>query len=112
MGDNHHLQNLDEKIQQLTETHLSVSRGGKRGSVIGLAYRLSLELVVGVGVGGFMGWYLDQWFSTRPLFLFILLFLGMVAGVLNMIRTFAEMRRKMGQDVECGVDVTKEKSSE
>lgn len=45
--------------------------------------RLSLEMVAAVVVGGGIGWFLDGWLDTKPLFLLIFLALGLVAGIRN-----------------------------
>src|SRR6266481_647605 len=39
---------------------------GRRSTALGMAFRLSTELVVGVGVGGALGWALDRWLGTTP----------------------------------------------
>jgi ATP synthase protein I len=57
-----------------------------------------MELVVGIVVGGFIGWWLDKWLSTKPIFLLVMLLLGMIAGVLNMLRTARDMRQVLGVD--------------
>ena len=61
--------------------------------MLGLAYRFTVEMLAGIGVGGFVGWWMDKWFGTAPAFLLILLFLGMIAGVVNSVRTVNEIRR-------------------
>ena len=63
-----------------------------------MAYRLSMELVVGILVGGFIGWWLDKWLSTKPIFLLVMLLLGMIAGLVNMLRTARDMRQVLGVD--------------
>ncbi len=75
-----------------------------RSSAIGLAYRLSIELVVGLVVGGYLGWWLDKFFGTKPLFLLIMLLLGMAAGVINMLRTAHAMNARMGLNDKTGTD--------
>ena len=42
-----------------------------RGNSLGLAFRLSTELVSGIVVGGVMGWSIDKWLGTQPWFLLI-----------------------------------------
>lgn len=72
----------------------------KRGSALGKAFRISTELVVGVFVGGFIGWALDNWLmpklgvNTSPLFLIVFLLLGIAAGFLNVFRAAREMGEK------------------
>ena len=41
--------------------------------MLGLAYRFTVEMLAGIGVGGFVGWWMDKWFGTAPAFLLILL---------------------------------------
>ncbi len=55
------------------------------GAIIG---RVGTELVAGVVVGGFIGWVLDKWLGTSPLFLVLMFFLGAMAGMLNVWRMF------------------------
>ena len=50
--------------------------------------RVATELVAGVVVGAFIGWALDQWLETSPLFLLLMFFLGAIAGMLNVWRLF------------------------
>ncbi|MEC8414118.1 MAG: AtpZ/AtpI family protein, partial [Pseudomonadota bacterium] len=49
-------------------------------------------------VGGFIGWWLDRWLSTKPIFLLVMLLLGMIAGLVNMLRTARDMRQVLGVD--------------
>lgn len=66
----------------------------RRGSAMGVAFRLAADLIAGVLVGGFIGWQLDEWLGTRPILLLIFLILGAAAGVLNVVRS----ARRMQQD--------------
>jgi ATP synthase protein I len=59
------------------------------GTAMGLGFRVASELVAGVLVGGGMGWALDRWFGTSPVFLIIMLVVGMVAGFWNVYRIAA-----------------------
>lgn len=51
-----------------------------QSSAIASVTRLSLDLVAGFGVGLFLGFQLDNYFGSLPLFMIILSILGMVAG--------------------------------
>ncbi len=86
---------LDKALTQ-RKAGKNKTRQSGRGAAIGLAYRLSIELVVGVLVGGFIGWWLDKLFKAELLFLPIMLVLGLAAGVVNMLRTSREMNKRMG----------------
>ncbi|MEZ5898318.1 MAG: AtpZ/AtpI family protein [Hyphomicrobiaceae bacterium] len=58
----------------------------RRGAAFGQAFRYAAELVVGVGVGGFIGWLLDQQFGSAPWMLVLFVIIGFAAGLLNVIR--------------------------
>ena len=92
------LSTLQERVSQARKPQISETETRGRGSAIGMAYRLSMELVVGILVGGFIGWWLDKWLSTKPIFLLVMLLLGMIAGVVNMLRTARDMRQVLGVD--------------
>jgi ATP synthase protein I len=64
-------------------------------SQIGTTYRVFVELLAGVLVGGGLGWLLDQQFGTRPWFLLGFLLLGVAAGFWNVIRTARRMAAQM-----------------
>jgi len=51
-----------------------------------VAFRMGIDLVAGTGVGAFMGYWIDKWFETAPIFLIVLLILGFVTGVRNVVR--------------------------
>ena len=67
---------------------------GKRGSFMGNAFKLGIELVAAVVVGTIIGFILDSWFDTKPWLIIIFFFLGAVAGMLNVIRTANKMQKE------------------
>lgn len=89
---------LDDLAARIAETRgrqQPVEKNRGHASMLGLAYRFTVEMLAGIGVGGFVGWWMDKWFGTSPAFLLILLFLGMIAGLVNSVRTVNEMRRSL-----------------
>ncbi|HUS98232.1 MAG TPA: AtpZ/AtpI family protein [Hyphomicrobiaceae bacterium] len=68
---------------------------GERGAAMGQAFKIAIELVVGVVFGGLIGWGLDRFFSTSgPWFLILFLVLGFAAGMMNVIRTAQRMQAR------------------
>ena len=67
---------------------------GKRGSFMGSAFKLGTELVAAVVVGTIIGFILDNWFDTKPWFIITFFFIGVIAGILNVIRVANKMQEK------------------
>lgn len=63
-----------------------------RGDSYGQAMKIAVELVVGVAVGGFIGWTLDGQLGTRPWLLVLFVVLGFAAGLTNIVRTARRMQ--------------------
>jgi ATP synthase protein I len=63
-----------------------------RGQAMGQAFRIVAELVVGVAVGGFVGYTLDRWLGATPWLLVVGLMLGFAAGLMNVVRTARQMQ--------------------
>ena len=61
-------------------------------SSIGTAFKLSTELVSAVVVGTIIGFILDKTFGTKPWLIIIFFFVGVVAGISNVIRTAKNMQ--------------------
>jgi ATP synthase protein I len=62
-----------------------------------IAWRMVIELVVGMVLGLAIGWGLDELLGTRPVFLVIFALLGFAAGVRTMLRTANEVRSGRGE---------------
>ena len=62
-------------------------------SSIGTAFKLSTELVAALAVGTIIGFIFDQTFGTRPWFILIFFFVGVVAGITNVIRSAKNMQK-------------------
>ena len=63
-------------------------------SNLGVAFKLSTELVSAVAVGTIIGFILDNWFGTKPWLILIFFFIGVVAGILNVIRVANNMQKE------------------
>ncbi|HSG56785.1 MAG TPA: AtpZ/AtpI family protein [Paracoccaceae bacterium] len=58
-----------------------------------LAWRMVLELVIGMALGCFIGYGLDAFLGTLPIFLMIFALLGFAAGIRTMMRSAQEVKR-------------------
>lgn len=90
------LADLDARLGSVKARDTTGNEAERRGSALGLAFRITTELVAGVVVGGLIGWQLDRWLDTSPVLLLVFFVLGVAAGILNVVRTAHEMQRKSG----------------
>ena len=71
---------------------LKVEKENPQTSNIGQAFKLSTELVAAVLVGTIIGFILDNWFDTKPWLIIIFFFIGVVAGILNVIKSAKKLQ--------------------
>ena len=65
----------------------------QNSSSIGAAFKLSTELVSAVVVGTIIGFILDKTFDTKPWLIIIFFFIGVVAGIINVIKSAKNMQK-------------------
>ena len=65
----------------------------KKASLLGIAFKMSTELVAAVLVGSIIGFIFDTWFGTKPWLILIFFFVGVIAGILNVIRSAKNMQK-------------------
>lgn len=63
-------------------------------SLLGMAWRLSTELLASVLVGMFLGWGIDTLLGTAPWGFLVMLGFGIAAGFMSVFRTAATMDAK------------------
>ncbi len=61
-----------------------------------MAFAISAHMVAGLGVGGGLGYLLDQWWGTSPALLIVFFVLGAAAGFLNVYRTVSRYGMAFG----------------
>lgn len=84
------LAQLGEKIEQARRERLRREGKGRESaaqSLLGMAFRIAVELVAAFAVGVGLGLGFDYLFGTRPWGLVAGVFLGAAAGILNVYRT-------------------------
>ena len=65
-----------------------------KGLFMGSAFRLGTELVAAAMVGTIIGFILDSWFGTKPWFIILFFIIGVIAGMLNVIRVAKRMQKE------------------
>jgi ATP synthase protein I len=69
------------------------SKNEKSSSSMGAAFKMSTELVSAVAVGTIIGFILDNWFGTKPWLILIFFFVGVTAGIMNVVKSAKKMQR-------------------
>ena len=82
------------KIAKSKLENSEIKIGRKKGVFLGNAFKLGTELVAAVAVGSIIGFILDNWFGTKPWFIITFFFMGVIAGILNVIRVANNMQKK------------------
>ena len=83
------LKDIERRIAKMQGDRDDAAKPSRAALPVGMGAilsRVATELVAGVMVGAFMGWVLDRWLGTSPLFLVLMFFLGASAGMLNVWR--------------------------
>tara|TARA_B100000941_G_scaffold240020_1_gene183322 strand:+ start:67 stop:342 length:276 start_codon:yes stop_codon:yes gene_type:complete len=71
----------------------NTSEKNGQNSSLGVAFKMSTELVSAVAVGTIIGFILDNWFGTKPWLILIFFFVGVVAGIMNVIKSAKKMQK-------------------
>lgn len=67
-------------------------------SGIGQGLRIAVEMVSAIAVGAGLGWVLDAWLGTKPVFFLIFFLLGAAAAFLNVYRIGKELERRQQEE--------------
>lgn len=95
------LADLEARLQRARRSDQSGRGASPEGqSAMGVAFRLSAELVSTVVVGGGLGWLLDRWLGTGPWLLLGFFLLGAIAGILTVTRTARDMNARAMQRMQ------------
>ena len=73
----------------------SLNNDNNQPSSLGMALKLSTEMVAAVLVGTIIGFILDSWFDSKPWLIIIFFFVGVVASITNVIRTAKLMQKNV-----------------
>ena len=83
------------KAAQARQAPDAASKSGASSGVgaMGIGLRVGVELVAALAVSLAIGFGLDRWLGTTPLFLVVFILLGGAAGVLNVWRLMMPPKR-------------------
>jgi|TARA_A100001035_G_scaffold248755_1_gene219037 ATP synthase protein I len=82
---------LEIAKSKISKKNLNIKKN--KPSSIGAAFKLSTELVSAVAVGTIIGFIFDKTFGTKPWFILIFFFVGVIAGITNVIRSAKNMQK-------------------
>ncbi len=82
---------LAEARQKQEDNSWDGSLRVERSGAIGRAWRLSVEIIAAFLVCGGLGWMLDKWLDTKPVFLLVFVVIGMIVGVYNVYKVAKAM---------------------
>ncbi|HLH12218.1 MAG TPA: AtpZ/AtpI family protein [Methylovirgula sp.] len=80
------LSNALERRQQQSANEAGGEAQRQSFAAANLGLRALIEFVTAIVVAPLIGWQIDTWLKTGPIFLIIFLMLGMAAGLLNVYR--------------------------
>ena len=69
------------------------TKNSESSSNMGTAFKMSTELVSAVVVGTIIGFILDNWFGTKPWLILIFFFVGVIAGITNVVKSAKKMQK-------------------
>ena len=81
------------KIAKSKYKNKNQSNNDNEKSSFGKAFQLSTELVSAVLIATIIGFILDNWFDTKPWLIIIFFFIGVAAGIMNVIRSAKKMQK-------------------
>ena len=97
---NDQLNQVSEKIDEIKSRNKKNDNKQKqlRGRQISIAMRISIELIISIIIGATLGWYIDKWFDTKPIFFIIFLILGIMSGIKTAITSSRQLYEDNNND--------------
>ena len=97
-GERRRLDELDARLKKARGPEVKPSQDFRVSHrETGVAYRVLVDMIAGLLVGGFLGYWLDRWLGWAPYALIGCLILGFAGGVNNAwraIRVFSDQAAK------------------
>ena len=83
------------KIAKKKAKKYNENNKNQNSSSLGSAFKLSTEMVASVFVGATIGFILDNWFDTKPILTICFFIIGVVSGILNVIKSAKKMQKNL-----------------
>lgn len=81
------IKEIKEKVKKLKDELKSKELKKEGSGSMGIALKMGTEFVAAVFVASFIGFHVDKWLQTTPIFIIIFFIIGSVAGILNVVRS-------------------------
>ena len=85
------------KIAKAKIDKKTLNNDNSKSSSLGMALKLSTEMVAAVLVGTIIGYILDSWFDSKPWLIIIFFFVGAAAGITNVVRSAKLMQKNVNK---------------
>lgn len=85
------LERFEERLSAAKAKHAPDVDDVSDGTILGMAWRLSTEIIVAVLVGMGLGYGLDKLLGTKPWIMLVGVAFGFAAGIMNVMRSAAKM---------------------
>ncbi len=80
-------QEIKDRIEKVKSDIKEKEINSKTVSPLGTAMKMGTEFVAAVFVASLIGFYIDKWLETTPIFIIIFFIIGSVAGIFNVVRS-------------------------
>ena len=98
-GDRRRIDELDARLKAARGAAPKPSQGsGMSQRQTNVAYRVLVDMIAGLLVGGFLGYWLDRWWGSKPYMLVAVTILGFAGGMTNAWRAI----KSYAKDAEGG----------
>jgi len=85
------LERFESRLDAVKAKHAPDVDDVSDGTILGMAWRLSTEIIVAVLVGMGLGFGLDKLLGTKPWMMLVGVCFGFAAGIMNVMRSAAKM---------------------
>ena len=93
-GDRRRIDELDARLKAARGAAEKPSQSsGMSQRQTNVAYRVLVDIIAGLLVGGFLGYWLDRWWGSRPVMLVAMTILGFAGGMNNAWRAIKSYAR-------------------